>query len=379
MSYIMNPLNQILFNCIINYSTMYLLGYIPRENRLYLGDKELNVVSYSLLLSVLEYQTAVMRGDFEAADQILPSIPREQRTRVAHFLEKQGFKAQALAVSTDPEHRFDLAVQLSDTKIAYQLAIEAQNEQKWKQLAELAISLCQFDLAQQCLHNAQDYPGLLLLATSSGNSSMVNKLGESAQAKGINNVAFLSHFILGNSEKALDILIDTNRLPEAAFFARTYLPNQVSRVIKLWKENVTSKTKNEKSAQALADPSDYENLFPDFEDALKAESFLKEKRSKKQYESASNFPNVSYNHERNPIEEMKSALAKGEFTFNSNSMSNSGSSKESVLFEEALSSFPKEKETNSRTQAKEELNDNLDEDLDNLDLEDENIDVSVSF
>ncbi|CAG2123458.1 unnamed protein product, partial [Medioppia subpectinata] len=56
--------------------TMYLLGYIPRENRLYLGDKELNIVSYSLLLSVLEYQTAVMRTDFEAADQILPSIPK---------------------------------------------------------------------------------------------------------------------------------------------------------------------------------------------------------------------------------------------------------------------------------------------------------------
>lgn len=68
---------------------MYLLGYIPKDNRLYLGDKELNVVSYSLLLSVLEYQTAVMRRDFETADKVLPTVPREQRTRVAHFLEKQ--------------------------------------------------------------------------------------------------------------------------------------------------------------------------------------------------------------------------------------------------------------------------------------------------
>lgn len=49
---------------------MYLLGYIPADNRLYLGDKELNVVSYSLLLSVLEYQTAVMRKDFETADKV---------------------------------------------------------------------------------------------------------------------------------------------------------------------------------------------------------------------------------------------------------------------------------------------------------------------
>lgn len=69
--------------------TMYLLGYIPKDDRLYLGDKELNVISYSLLLSVLEYQTAVMRRDFSTADKVLPTIPKEQRTRVALFLEKQ--------------------------------------------------------------------------------------------------------------------------------------------------------------------------------------------------------------------------------------------------------------------------------------------------
>ena len=68
---------------------MYLLGYIPKDNKLYLGDKELNIVSYSLLVSVLEYQTAVMRRDFCMADKVLPTIPKEQRTRVAHFLEKQ--------------------------------------------------------------------------------------------------------------------------------------------------------------------------------------------------------------------------------------------------------------------------------------------------
>ena len=52
--------------------------------------------------------------------QVLPTIPKEQRTRVAHFLEKQGFKQQALAVSSDPEHRFELAIQLSDMKVSFQ-------------------------------------------------------------------------------------------------------------------------------------------------------------------------------------------------------------------------------------------------------------------
>ena len=87
--------------------TMYLLGYIPQDNRLYLGDKELCVVSFQLLLSVLEYQTAVMRRDFDTADRVLPTVPKEQRTRVAHFLEKQGFMKQALAVSSGKESSRD--------------------------------------------------------------------------------------------------------------------------------------------------------------------------------------------------------------------------------------------------------------------------------
>ena len=84
---------------------MYLLGYIPAHNRLYLGDRELTVISFSLQLSVLEYQTAIMRQDFSTADGILPRVPVDQRTRVAHFLEKQGFMKQALVVSTDSDHR----------------------------------------------------------------------------------------------------------------------------------------------------------------------------------------------------------------------------------------------------------------------------------
>ena len=57
-------------------------------------------------------QTAVMREDFETANEVLPAIPKASRTRVAHFLEKQGFKKQALAVTPDPEHQFDLALQV---------------------------------------------------------------------------------------------------------------------------------------------------------------------------------------------------------------------------------------------------------------------------
>jgi coatomer subunit beta' len=267
---------------------MYLLGYLPNENRLYLGDKELNIVSFSLLLSVLEYQTAVMRKDFDTADKVLPTIPKDQCTRVAHFLEKQGFKQQALAVTHDQEHKFDLAIQLGDLKIAYNIAHESDSEQKWKQLAEIATKKCEFRLAQECLHRAQDFGSLVLLASSSGNSEMMNKLGQTAREKGQNNIAFVSLFSLGRLEDCLQILIDTNRLPEASFFARTYLPSRVPEIVKMWKESLSKV--NEKAAQALAEPTTYENLFPGYNESLKVESYLKETREENI--SASEYPNI---------------------------------------------------------------------------------------
>ena len=57
---------------------LYVLGYIPKDNRVYLGDKELGVVSYSVQLSVLEYQTAIMRKDFDTADKVRPVWGRWQ-------------------------------------------------------------------------------------------------------------------------------------------------------------------------------------------------------------------------------------------------------------------------------------------------------------
>ena len=42
-----------------------------------------------------------------------------------------------------------------------------------------------------------------------------------------------------------------------------------ARIVKLWKEDLGKV--NKKAADSLADPSEYENLFPEFQEALQAE------------------------------------------------------------------------------------------------------------
>ncbi len=57
---------------------------------------------------------------------------------------------------------------------------------------------------------------------------------------------------------------------------RTHLPSQVPRIVGLWKEALGKLS--EKAAESLAEPGQYENLFPDFRESLEAEEFIRRER-----------------------------------------------------------------------------------------------------
>ena len=193
---------------------------------------------------------------------------------MSHFLEKQGFKKQALAVSRDPEHRFDLALALGELKIATELAHQADSEEKWKQLSQAATQKGELQLAGECLSKAHDYGGLLLLASCAGSEKLMTTLAKDSYESGQHNASFLSNLLLGNVEHCVNILVETDRIPEATFFAHTYCPSQVSRLVHLWQAKASqalSGIGKRNVGESLADPSKYENLFAGFAEALETE------------------------------------------------------------------------------------------------------------
>ncbi|KAA8535000.1 hypothetical protein F0562_030003 [Nyssa sinensis] len=255
---------------------MYLLGYLANQSRIYLIDREFNVVGYTLLLSLIEYKTLVMRGDLEHANEILRSIPQEHYNSVACFLESRGMLEKALEVATDPDYRFDVAIQLGRLEIAKEIAIEAQSESKWKQLGELAMSTGKLEMAEECLLHGMDLSGLLLLYSALGDAEGISKLSSLAKQQGKNNVAFICLFMLGKLEECLQLLLESNRIPEAALMARSYLPSKVSEIVAIWRNDLNKV--NKKAAESLADPEEYPNLFDDWQVALSIELKLAEKR-----------------------------------------------------------------------------------------------------
>ena len=70
-------------------------------------------------------------------------------------------------------------------------------------------------------------------------------------------------------EECLELLCKSDRLPEAS---------QISLVVQLWKADLTKR----KAADSLADPTQYTNLFPDLQEAVKAEEVSQAKLNKTQ-------------------------------------------------------------------------------------------------
>jgi len=251
---------------------LYLLGYLPSHNRVYLADKDLHVFSYSLSLSLVEYQTAVLRDDMEAAAEILPTVPKEQRNKIATFLEGRGLKELALEVTTDPDHKFDLSLQLDDLDAAVEIARtvpELEAETKWKAIGDRALAVWRFDLAKESFQKANDLSALMLLLLAIGDREGLTKLADLAEQKGQNNLAFAALLQLGDPNACVDLLIKTHRAPEAAMFARTYAPSKAPEAVKTWQADLVEK-KRPKIASSIADPVAHPELFEEGWDDARA-------------------------------------------------------------------------------------------------------------
>ena len=247
---------------------MFMLGYIAKENRVFLIDKEKVVVSFQLYVSVIDYKTAIVREDFEAAAAILPKVPESMKYKVAQFLQNRGHLQLALEVTPEDDHRFDLAIQLGKLDIAADITKKSPNLARWKQVGDLALQQAHFEIAEKALFQANDLNSLLLMYTSIGDYNKVRGLADLALAKGRSNVAFTCYHLTGNHDACIDLLCQTNRIPEAAFYARTYRHEKVNELVGKWKNMVAHLPSIRDS---IADPEGFPNLFPNIQEAAGGE------------------------------------------------------------------------------------------------------------
>ncbi|KAF1774276.1 Coatomer, WD associated region [Phytophthora cactorum] len=256
---------------------MYLLGYLPRENLVFLMDKMKNVVSYTVSLVMLEYQTAVRERD-SAQDPGRPDGLRGSLPRVSGFqgggsCSEYGpgseVRSRCAARQVRRRARYH-AAEIDKGDKAKDMDIETQH--KWKQLGDLALNDCQLALAEDCALRADDFSLLLILYTSRGDKEGLVRLAGLAREKRRYNIAFICWLLLGKTTECVEMLKETKRFPEAAFFARSYCPSKMQLVMDKWREDLAAVSS--RAAKALADPTRNAELFENLELSMQAEATL---------------------------------------------------------------------------------------------------------
>jgi coatomer subunit beta' len=104
----------------------FIMGYDGKQQggRLYLIDKSLNIVSYSLQLSLVNFQAAILSDDIHGAQAYFKEVPEAQHSKLARFLEANGQREFAFEVTPDMDHKFDLALGLNRVEEAFRIAEE---------------------------------------------------------------------------------------------------------------------------------------------------------------------------------------------------------------------------------------------------------------
>lgn len=89
-----------------------------------------------------------------------------------------------MEVTTDADHKFDLAIQLDDLEQALDLvraSPDVGSEGKWKTVGDKALAAWRVDLAIECFKKAGDLGSLLLIFTSIGDREGTLWLAETAR------------------------------------------------------------------------------------------------------------------------------------------------------------------------------------------------------
>ena len=256
-----NKINYAIGEKIFSITTLnaqyYLIGYLSSTNRLYLMNKNFQLISYLFPLSFINYQIAIIEKSFDKAAKILPTVPEEFNEKVISFLEKFNYYELCYSITKNQNQKFSLALKLKKLKEAKDLA--GEDYEKIKMVSDLAIELGEFSYAEECMNEAEDFSGLLLFYSGIQDREKIKALAEKAVQKQNYNIGFAAYFEINDTENCLKILVESKKYPEAAIFARTYCPSKIEEILELWNQKLDEDVDNNRVTTKIVNPVNEEN------------------------------------------------------------------------------------------------------------------------
>ncbi|CAD2221377.1 beta prime cop protein [Angomonas deanei] len=236
----------------------FLLGYVAKENRILFIDVEKNVTSYAIDINIINYMNLIVKEEYDAAASLVETIPTKQHYKLAKFVQGRGLLPLALQLTTDEDHKFELALTLRLLDVAEGIARGKETPTRLKRVGDLALSLGNIGKAVEYYRLCGDHNSLLLIFSCCPNREEISALGDLCVKEEKYHLAFSCFHLVGRYSDAAAAVAKSGKPAESAFYARTHCPDQVPEAVLKWKESIPMMPR---LRDAIADPVKYPNLF----------------------------------------------------------------------------------------------------------------------
>lgn len=252
-------------------SSFIILKYLAKLERIFFADKECNVYSYFLSLTVLEIQRLVTHNLVEEARNLYGNVPKASRELLSSFLQASGYYSDALDFTDDQMKKFNLSLTTNNPEFALSIIEDhsslPSSKVMWQAIGEYALKSWDPSLALKAIEKTGDLTDNFILKKSLG-VHMSDKENKTEN----NLLLFLVSFLNNSPVNAFNTLISSKRFPEAALFARTWLgPDHIFKAVDLWKRHIKQNYESWNDfSESILDPSSAPDMF----------KFLPENRTK---------------------------------------------------------------------------------------------------
>jgi coatomer protein complex subunit alpha (xenin) len=179
---------------------VYLTGV--RGNKIFCLDREAKTRTMSIDITESYFKMALYSKSY---DTILKMV-REANligNSIVGYLQKKGYPDIALHFVKDPLVRFNLALECSAIETALQAARQLELPDCWRRLAQAALAVGDYAIAELGFSRCGDTAALAMLYVCGGRMAELRKLGSNASARGDVMAAFHAQLLGGDMEGIL--------------------------------------------------------------------------------------------------------------------------------------------------------------------------------
>jgi len=191
------------------------------NGKLYCLDREAKVRVLQVDTSELAFKLALHNQQF---DLVLRTIRRSKLRghAIIAYLQKKGFPQVALHFVTDPQVRFNLAIECGHIELALEATSSIESKENWQRLAVEALRQGNHQVVEMCYQKTKDFERLSFLYLITGNTEKLAKMLKIAEMRADALSRFHNALYLGNARERVAVLAEVGQPALAYVLAKTH-------------------------------------------------------------------------------------------------------------------------------------------------------------